>query len=60
MTWSGDHFLGLDAKSSRLHLEEDLLPKTGRRARPVGVSPLKRQVQSFPFPVHMKAEVMFI
>ena len=52
----------LDAKSSRLHFEEELVlfaAKTGGRARPVGVSPLKRHVQSFPFPAHMKAEVMF-
>ena len=24
-TWSGDHFLGLDAESSRLHFEEELV-----------------------------------
>ena len=24
-TWSGDHFWGLDAKSSRLHFEEELV-----------------------------------
>ena len=43
-------------------LEEEshyLLPKTGGGARPMCVSPPKRHVQSFPFPAHMKAEVMF-
>ncbi len=36
-----------------------MLPKNrAGRARPVAVSPQKRHVQSFPFPVHMKAEVM--
>ena len=43
-------------------LEEEshyLLPKTGGGARPICVSPPKRHVQSFPFPAHMKAEVMF-
>ena len=56
-------FGGLDAKSSRLHFGGGIalfwLPKTGGGARPMCVSPPKRQVQSFPFPAHMKAEVMF-
>ena len=55
-------FWDLSTESSRLNLEEEshyLLPKTGGGARPMCVSPPKRHVQSFPFPVHMKAEVKF-
>ena len=55
-------FWDLSTESSRLNLEEEshyLLPKTGGGARPMCVGPPKRHVQSFPFPAHMKAEVMF-
>ena len=59
----GNHFLGgLMLNHHGYILEEEshyLLPKTGGGARPMCVSPPKRHVQSFPFPVHMKAEVMF-
>ena len=53
----------LDAKSSRLHFEEELvLFAAQKRVGGLGLwvsAPPKRHIQSFPFPAHMRAEVMF-